>query len=53
MPFVSQAQRRFMYSQHPGIARRFERETPAGKLPEKVDSSEARRIALRNMAKGK
>lgn len=31
MPFVSQAQRGFMYSQHPEIAKRFEKETPKGK----------------------
>src|SRR5215831_4368773 len=37
MPFVSQAQRRFMYSQHPDIAKRFQAETPAGAdLPEHV-----------------
>ncbi len=32
-PFVSQAQRGFMYLQHPEIAKRWEKETPAGKLP--------------------
>lgn len=37
MPFKSQAQRGFMYSEHPSIARRFESETPKGsKLPYKV-----------------
>ncbi len=37
MPFKSQAQRRFMYSQHPKIAKEFESKTPEGKkLPEKV-----------------
>lgn len=36
MPFKSQAQRRFMHSEHPGIAKRFEKETPKGKLPERV-----------------
>lgn len=37
MPFKSQAQRRFMYSQEPKLAKQFEKETPKGKkLPEKV-----------------
>lgn len=36
MPFKSQKQRSFMYSQHPEIAKRWEKETPKKKLPEKV-----------------
>lgn len=37
MPFVSQAQRRFMYAKHPEIAKEFESKTPHGKkLPEHV-----------------
>ena len=36
MPFKSNAQRRFMYSKHPSIAKRWAKETPKGKLPEKV-----------------
>lgn len=37
MPFKSQAQRRFMYSQHPQLAKRFEKETPKNKkLPQKI-----------------
>lgn len=36
MPFVSQKQRAYMYSQHPDIAKRFEAETPKGKkLPKR------------------
>ena len=36
MPFKSKAQRRYMHSQHPEIAERWEKETPKGKrLPEK------------------
>ena len=36
MPFVSQAQRKYMYSQHPELAREFEDATPKGKkLPKK------------------
>ena len=37
MPFKSKAQQRFMYSQHPGIAKRWAKETLSiKKLPEKV-----------------
>ncbi len=36
MPFKSQAQRAFMYSQHPAMAKKWEAETPKGKLPEHV-----------------
>jgi hypothetical protein len=37
MPFKSKAQRRFMYSQHPELAKEFEEATPKGaKLPEHV-----------------
>lgn len=40
MPFVSQAQRRFMYAKHPKIAAEFSAATPKGaKLPEKVKPS--------------
>ena len=36
MPFVSQAQRRFMYAKHPKLAREFEEKTPKDKkLPMK------------------
>lgn len=31
MPFQSQAQRGYMYANHPEIAKRFEAETPKGK----------------------
>ena len=37
MPFKSQAQRAFMHIHHPGMAKRWERETPRGKLPRHVD----------------
>jgi hypothetical protein len=37
MPFVSQQQRKYMYSQEPKLAKKFEKETPKGqKLPKKV-----------------
>jgi len=36
MPFVSQAQRRYMWAKHPRLAREFEDKTPKGKkLPER------------------
>jgi len=38
MPFESQAQRRFMYSQHPEIAKRWRKESGHQKdLPEKKE----------------
>jgi len=36
MPFKSQAQKGWMYATHPEIARQWQKETPKGKLPEKV-----------------
>lgn len=36
MPFKSQAQRKFMYAKHLEIAKRWEKETPKGKLPKKA-----------------
>ena len=37
MPMKSKAQRRYLWSQHPDIAKRWEKKTPKGKtLPEKV-----------------
>jgi hypothetical protein len=43
MPFVSDAQRRFMYAKHPRIAKRWEAHTPKGKdLPERVKKALAR-----------
>lgn len=37
MPFKSEAQRRYMYENHPAIAKEFEKHTPKGaKLPEHV-----------------
>lgn len=39
MPFKSDAQRRFLYSQKPEIAKEFAKETPKGiDLPEKITS---------------
>jgi hypothetical protein len=36
MPFRSEAQRRWMWANHPEMARRWEEETPPGDLPERV-----------------
>jgi hypothetical protein len=36
MPFKSQAQRKWMYSNDPKMAEKWEKETPKGKLPTKV-----------------
>jgi len=36
MPFLSEAQRKFMWIRHPKIAARWDKITPKGKLPEKV-----------------
>jgi hypothetical protein len=36
MPFKSQAQRKYMYKNHPEIAKRWENETNSSKLPKRV-----------------
>ena len=42
MPFVSQQQRKYMYSQEPELAKKLEKETPKGKkLPKKVKNEGA------------
>jgi hypothetical protein len=44
MPFKSEAQRRFMHSNHPAIAERWETETPQdAKLPEHVPGAKAKK----------
>lgn len=49
MPFKSSAQRRFMYAEHPEIAKRWSKEYPhQGKLPEHV-----KRKALTSQMKAK
>jgi hypothetical protein len=41
MPFISQQQRKYMYSQNPKLADKFEKETPKGKkLPKKVKNEQ-------------
>jgi len=42
MPFKSAAQRRYMYSQLPKLAKKMAKETPKGKdLPERVKKSKS------------
>jgi len=36
MPFKSIAQEKWMYKNYPQMARQWQKETPKGKLPEKV-----------------
>jgi len=48
MPLKSQAQRGYLWANHPDVAEKFEAETPAGaKLPEHVGEKESGREALR------
>ena len=48
MPFKSQAQRKLMHAKHPEIAKRWEAETPATKLPERKTKKPQRDIYTRN-----
>lgn len=44
MPFQSKAQERFMYSQHPDIAKRWQKETKnQSKLPDKKKPKDKKR----------
>ena len=48
MPFKSKAQKRFMFSQHPEVAKRWAREYPNQKnLPEKKNYAENVKKALK------
>lgn len=38
MPFQSDAQRRWMWAKHPRMASQWQKHTPKGDLPEKVDN---------------
>ena len=49
MPFVSQAQRRYLYAKHPEVAKEFASKTPKGeKLPEYSKKKEAMKRLLRS-----
>jgi hypothetical protein len=39
MPLKSQAQRKWMWATHPRMASQWEKETPKGKLPERVENN--------------
>ncbi len=53
-PFLSKAQRRFMYANHPEIANEFEAATPKGaKLPEHVKRSKSKKVARSKKRKAK
>ncbi len=55
MPFKSKAQERFMYSQHPDIAKRWNKESPVNqsKLPEKVKKHHSNGHVKSSTNKGK
>ena len=53
MPFRSDSQRRWMYAQDPEMAKRWEKETPKGNLPDKVSKAKARAKALSKKAGGR
>lgn len=53
MPFRSQAQRRYLYSQKPRIAAEFAAKTPKNaKLPERVKNKKKPKVAVDNKLKG-
>ena len=37
MPFLSEAQRKWMWAKHPEMAQRWQEHTPEGKLPEHAE----------------
>lgn len=53
MPFKSDSQRRWMYAKNPAMARRWQKETPKGDLPDKVSKAQARANVLNRKAGGK
>ena len=54
MPFKSDAQRRWMYAQHPSMAKRWSKETPKNaSLPERVSKGSARLSAMKKRLGGK
>jgi len=52
MPFVSQAQRAWMYANHPKIAKRWEKHTPKGKkLPKRKRNKQLSENMIRGYKK--
>jgi hypothetical protein len=43
MPFKSENQREWMYANNPKMAKKWEKETPKGKLPKKVKKTNAKK----------
>jgi hypothetical protein len=53
MPFLSKAQQRFMFSQHPDIAKRWAKKTPDFKnLPEHIKKKVLKRTLKKHTGKG-
>jgi len=52
MPFVSEAQRKFMYARHPGIAKRWEKHTHEGALPKYSQTESAKNARKRERDEG-
>jgi hypothetical protein len=51
MPFKSEAQRKFLFSQKPSIARSFAEKTPRGaNLPERIAVKKERKLAAMKAA---
>lgn len=55
MPFKSKAQRRYLYSEHPEMAKRWEAETGNKPLPERVGKTKTQiaKAALKRGMQGK
>lgn len=54
MPFKSRYQEKWMWANHPEMAKRWEKETPAGRLPEHVKRArEAQAIVDKHHKRGK
>lgn len=54
MPFKSEAQKRWMYINHPEMAEEWERHTPKGeKLPKRVKKASSKKKARRASRKAK
>lgn len=51
MPFKSDAQRRWMYANHPAMAKRWQAETPKGKLPRYVGKRRKKMPKFKGKAK--
>lgn len=50
MPFQSKAQERWMWANHPDMAKRWAKETPKGSLPERVGAPKDKGKHARTMS---